>query len=145
MLFWTTIIVMILGLILSKILFEHYFEISYFISGVISGLAACALLIEIVVLSVNYIGVDGYIQRMNVRHDMLVYEYENDIYDNDNDLGKRELIEDIQDWNEDLALRKQNQNDAWIGIFIPDIYDQFEFIELGDRSELLAIYSERRK
>ena len=130
MLFWMTIIVVILGLILSEILLKHDSEISYIISGVISGLAACALLIEIVVLSVNYIGVDGYVQRMNVRHNMLVYQYENDIYDNDNDLGKRELIEDIQDWNEDLALRRENQDNAWIGIFIPDIYDQFEFIEL---------------
>lgn len=133
MLFWMTIIVMILGLILFEVLFEHDFEFSCTISGVISGLAAIALLIEIVVLCVNHIGVDGYIQRMNARHDMLVYQYENDIYDNDNDLGKRELIEDIQNWNEDLASRKENQDDAWIGIFIPDIYDQFEFIELGGK------------
>lgn len=107
MLFWMTIIVMILGLILFEVLIEHDFEISCTISGVISGLAAIALLIEVVVLCVNYIGVDGYIQRMNIRHDMLVYQYENDIYDNDNDLGKRELIEDIQNWNEDLASRKK--------------------------------------
>lgn len=133
MLFWMTIIVMILGLILFEVLFEHDFEFSCVISGVISGLAAIALLIEIVVLAVNYIGVDGYVQEMNTRHDMLVYQYENDIYDNDNDLGKRELIEDIQNWNEDLASRKENQDDAWIGIFIPDIYDQFEFIELGGK------------
>lgn len=133
MLFWMTIIVMILGLILSEILFEHNFEISCTISGVISGLATIALLIEIIVLAVNYTSVDGYVQKMNVRHDMLVYQYENDIYDNDNDLGKRELIEDIQNWNEDLASRKENQDDAWIGIFIPDIYDQFEFIELGGK------------
>ena len=133
MLFWMTIIVTILGLLLFEILFEHDFEISCIISGVISGLAATALLIEIAVLAVNYIGVDGYIQRANTRHDMLVYQYENDIYDNDNDLGKRELIEDIQDWNEDLASRRENQDNAWIGIFVPDIYDQFEFIELGDR------------
>ena len=133
MLFWMTIIVTILGLLLFEILFEHDFEISCIISGVISGLAAIALLIEIIVLAVSYIGVDGYIQKMNARHDMLVYQYENDIYDNDNDLGKRELIEDIQNWNEDLASRKENQDDAWIGIFIPDIYDQFEFIELGGK------------
>ena len=133
MLFWMTIIVMILGLILFEILFEHDFEISGTISGVISGLAAIALLIEIIVLAVNYIGVDGYVQRMNTRHDMLVYQYENDISNNDNDLGKRELIEDIQNWNEGLASRKENQDDAWIGIFIPDIYDQFEFIELGGK------------
>lgn len=133
MLFWMTIIVMILGLILFEVLFEHDFEFSCTISGVISGLAVFALLIEIIVLCVNYIGVDGYIQRMNTRHDMLVYQYENDIYNNDNDLGKRELIEDIQNWNEDLASRKENQDDAWIGIFIPDIYGQFEFIELGGK------------
>ena len=132
MLFWITIIVTILGLILFEVLFEHDFELLYIISGVISLLAAAAL-IEIAVLAVNYIGVDGYVQRMNTRHDMLVYQYENDIYDNDNDLGKRELIEDIQDWNEDLASRKENQDDAWIGIFIPDIYGQFEFIELGGK------------
>ena len=133
MLFWMTIIVMILGLILFEILFEHDFELLYIISGVISLLAAAALLIEIAVLAVNYISVDGYIQKLNIRHDMLVYQYENDIYDNDNDLGKRELIEDIQKWNEDLASIKENQDDAWIGIFIPDIYDQFEFIELGGK------------
>ena len=133
MLFWMTIIVTILGLLLFKILFEHDFEISCIISGVISGIAAIALLIEIIVLVVNYISVDGYIQKMNIRHDMLVYQYENDIYDNDNDLGKRELIEDIQNWNEDLASRKENQDDVWIGIFIPDIYDQFDFIELGGK------------
>ena len=133
MLFWMTIIVMVLGFIIFELLFERYFEISCVISGVISGLAAIALLTEIVVLSVNHIGVDGYVQRMNARHDMIVYQYENDIYDNDNDLGKRELIEDIQNWNEDLASRKENQDDAWIGIFIPDIYDQFDFIELGGK------------
>ena len=133
MLFWMTIIVTILGIILYEILFEHDFELLYIISGVISLLAAAALLIEIAVLAVNYISVDGYIQKLNIRHDMLVYQYENDIYDNDNDLGKRELIEDIQNWNEDLASRKENQDDAWIGIFIPDIYDQFEFIELGGK------------
>ena len=133
MLFLMTIIVMILGLILFEILFKHEFELLYIISGAISLLAAAALLIEIAVLAVNYINANGYVQRMNVRHDMLVYQYENDIYDNDNDLGKRELMEDIQNWNEDLASRKENQDDVWIGIFIPDIYDQFEFIELGGK------------
>lgn len=98
--------------------------------GISTFVVGCiAVVISIIVMLCSYTGVDGYIAASNARHDALVYQYENDIYDNDNDLGKRELIEDIQNWNEDLARYKENQDDFWIGIYIPNIFDQFEFIE----------------
>lgn len=87
--------------------------------------------ISLIILACNYIDIDGYVEQMNARYDMLTYQYENDIYENDNDVGKRELMEDIQNWNEDLARLRVNQDDFWIGIYRPNIYDQFEFIELG--------------
>ena len=79
---------------------------------------------------VNYACVDGFIAENQVKYETLVYQYENDIYDNDNDLGKRELMVDIQEWNEDLAWHQANQEGFWIGIFIPNVYDQFEYIQL---------------
>lgn len=95
--------------------------------AVFFGLVAA---ISVIVFTCCNIGVDGYVSQMNTRYEMLTYQYENDIYENDNDLGKRELMSDIQEWNEDLANYKAIQDDFWIGIYIPDVYDQFEFIEL---------------
>ena len=78
----------------------------------------------------TYISVDAYVESCNARYDMLTYQWENQLYENDNDIGKYQLVEKIQDWNEDLAYRKEIQDDFWVGIFYPNIYDQFEFIKL---------------
>ena len=63
------------------------------------------------------------------RYNSLVYQLENNLYDNDNDLGKKELYEDIEEWNKDLAYYQKAQDDLWMGIFYPNIFDQFEFIK----------------
>lgn len=127
MLFWIFIIMMIGGIILLFI-DEGCNRESLGIGTFIVGLLGVSF--SLIVMAFNYINVDGCIEQMNVRHDMLVYQYENDIYENDNDLGKRELMSDIQNWNEDLARQREGQDDLWIGIYVPNIYDQFEFIEL---------------
>ena len=95
-------------------------------------LAAVAVIVSLFVMGANYIDKDAEIARLETRSEMLTYQYENDIYENDNDLGKRELIVDIQEWNETLAVKQDRQNNIWVGIYIPNIYDQFSFISLGD-------------
>ena len=73
---------------------------------------------------------DAYVASMNRRYEVLVYQLENDVYDNDNDVGKRELYEQIRNWYEGLAENKECQDSAWVGMFYPNVYDQFEFIPL---------------
>ena len=123
MLFWAFVIIVIAGFVLFTFDLEN-------LGIAISAIGIFGIIASVVVLAINYIGIDGYIARMNTRYETLIYQYENDIYDNDNDLGKRELMVDIQNWNEDLSSRRERQRDFWIGIYIPNIYDQFEFIEL---------------
>ena len=96
----------------------------------IAFISLIAAIIMLVVIIVDNTNVDAYVAENQMRYEMLVYQYENDIYDNDNDLGKRDLMEDIQKWNEDLAYNRKAQDDFWVGIFYPNVYDQFEFIEL---------------
>lgn len=86
------------------------------ISGVLSVLAS------IIIFVCVYTGLDGTIEAYKARYESLTYQYENGLFD-------KELMFEIQDWNEDLARHKANQDDFWIGIYIPDIYDRFEFID----------------
>ena len=132
MLFWITVSVFVILLVLAIILWNIYVcsADTFALAATLDTVVGIAIAVMLVIICVNNTGLDGDIARLNTRYDMLVYQLENDIYDNDNDLGKRELMNDIQDWNEDLASYKENQDDFWIGIFIPNIYDQFEFIEL---------------
>lgn len=133
MLFWLVVIALVLFTVIA-LLTNNKWECDsvYVLSTLLAICAAVAIVIMLVVICVTHFGADGYVAKMNQRYDMLVYQYENDIYDNDNDLGKRELMSDIQSWNEDLARYKEVQDDFWIGIFTPNVYDQFEFIELKE-------------
>lgn len=128
MVFFTFIAITILGMTLIVISEKDSSELKLVIGSVCTIIGWVILLIGILVILVQHTNLDGQIASKNMEYNMLVYQYENDIYDND--LGKRELMEDIMDWNKSLAWRKEAQDDFWIGIYIPNIYDQFEFIEL---------------
>lgn len=129
MIFWLVVLSIIVSLGLAIYVEKRFGDYSWLFL-VIAFLSFLVSIIMLVVIIINNTNVDAYVAENQMRYEMLVYQYENDIYDNDNDLGKRDLMEDIQEWNEDLAYYREAQDDFWIGIFYPNVYDQFEFIEL---------------
>lgn len=68
--------------------------------------------------------------KLEMRYESLTYQYDNDLYDNDNDVGKKELMKEIQEWNEDLAGYKRGAHSPLVGWFIPDEFANFDYIEL---------------
>lgn len=131
MLFFIFVALLIVGIVLLIIEHDSPFTIDLRLCfGAIATLiGSIAVFISVIIFCCSYTGLDGQIAAYQARYESLTYQYENDIYDNDNDLGKKELMSEIQEWNEDMASYKENQDDFWIGIYIPNIYDQFEFIE----------------
>ena len=102
-------------------------EYATWIAGVILGIVV--LIMSICIIEAH-IPAEAKVEQYQMRYESLLYQYENDVYDGDDDVvGKRDLYTDIEFWNSDLAYRKRIQRDFWIGIFHPNIYDQFEFIE----------------
>ena len=129
MLFWIFVGTFIIVLALVYLLRDT--DILLGISAIIATLLGMAIIISLCIMAHNYIGIDAKVSGYQKRYEALTYQYENNFYDNDNDIGKKELVSEIQCWNSDLAYRKTIQRDFWVGIYYPNVYDQFEFIKLN--------------
>lgn len=132
MLFVIFVILLILG-ILAMVGYDRdwYYSDILLIFGVgLTIIFSVVVTIGSFAIVFNHVATDAELAELNQRRESIVYQYENDIYENDNDLGKRELMVDIQEWNEELARKRELQDNFWVGIFTPSIYDQLEFIEL---------------
>ena len=119
-------------LVVSILIVIHTHELSnlHFFGGMLCAASILALSISMVILGFNYIGLDAYNATWEKQYESLTYQLDNCLYDNDNDIGKKELMNQIQDWNTDLAYRKTIQRNFWVGIYYPNVYDEFEFINL---------------
>ena len=78
-------------------------------------------------------GADAYLASMQEKRSALVYQLENDIYDNDNDLGKKELYSEITEYNCDVAEGKIKQNNIWVYNLYCNVYDDLELIEFPEQ------------
>lgn len=94
-------------------------------------LTLTALLISTIGLASVYISADASVAKWETQYESLTYQLENNLYDNDNDIGKKELMDEIRKWNEDLAYCKEIQRNFWVGIYYPNVYDGLEFIPLS--------------
>ena len=125
--FWITLIAFLVFLVLAIIFADSWdFEWLGMLSAVLAFAAGIAAAIMLVVIIINNVGIEANIESKKQRYDSLVYQAENNLYENDNDLGKKDLVNQIQEWNEDLARGKALQDDFWVGIFYADIYDEFD-------------------
>lgn len=89
-------------------------------------LTLIALLISTIGLASVYIGADASVAKWETHYESLTYQLENNLYDNDNDIGKKELMDEIREWN----YCKEIQRNFWVDIYYPNIYDNLEFIPL---------------
>ena len=131
MIFWITLIVVVIFAVLAIVFFDSWdFEWVSMLSTIISVIAGIAFVVMLIVVIVNNVGIEASIESNKQRYESLVYQAENNLYENDNDLGKKEIVNQIQEYNSNLAYNKKIQSDLWVGIFYPNIYDQFDYISL---------------
>lgn len=134
MLLWIFVIVLIVAVLVCVICEINYFpNACSFISGTIAVLSAIVVAIMLICIAAEYINVDGRIESYKQEYESLSYQINNNLYTNDNDIGKKELYDQVIEWNKNLAYAKKAENDFWVGIFYADIYDEFDYICLPQK------------
>lgn len=132
MVFWLVVAALIISIIM--IMFKDKINDDYYIivdvSEVISVVLGVVILFMTVAICIGNFGADAKAAKYKERYDSLVCQYENEIYCDDNVVY--DLLTDIREYNEDLAYHQEIQDDFWIGVFYPNIFDQFELIELDE-------------
>ena len=130
MLFWIFVGIFVVALVGVIVCYYLDCDVGVDLTAILTVISGIAIVVSIAIMADRYSHADADVAKYQQRYESLIYQYENDFYNNDNDVGKYELVSQIEYWNTDLAYRKTIQRDFWLGIYHPNIYDQFEFIKL---------------
>lgn len=145
MLFWLCLVVLIVGIglitvgkmewfdtrnenKLRKFLYQNDDIIEYYgrATVVVSGII---MAIMFIVFACNYIGVNAQVEKSKEQYNAITYKVESGACRDEFGLLNKEVIDEIQDWNENITYYKNIQKDFWVGIFVSNVYDQFETID----------------
>ena len=135
MILWICIVIVIIGFILAAISYCQATDIWDVIGGVSVIFAVVSFVASIIlgVIAVSAsVGSESYLASMQEKRNALVYQLENDLYDNDNDLGKKELYSEITEYNCDVAEGKIMKDNIWVYNLYADVYDELELIEFPE-------------
>lgn len=80
-------------------------------------LTLIALLISTIGLASVYINADASVAKWETQYESLTYQLENNLYDNDNDIGKKELMDEFCE-SDELCVRQ----------YLRDVFPQYESI-----------------
>lgn len=138
--FWLFVIILVIGAGLivvgnmhwdyekNKFLYCHDDEITFagWITSVISGLV---VLIMLVVIICSHTNVEAKLEQNREIYDALTYKMESTTCRDEFGFLSKEVIDEVQEWNKSVRYRQSAQDDFWVGVFYPDVFDEFETID----------------
>ena len=135
MVLWISIAIAIISVILFAMSFNKssdFWDVINFISLALAILFGASSAILGAIAVSESVGSESYLASMQEKRSALVYQLENDLYNNDNDLGKKELYSEITEYNCDVAEGKIMQDNIWVYNLYADVYDELELIEFPE-------------
>lgn len=140
MLFWIFVIILLvsIGLIIAgtrewsreKHEFLYYHDEGITCTGIVATVISALIIFGMLCgISTTHILANADLAKYQETHKALIYKLESGACRDELGLLSKSVIDEIQDWNESIVRKKNFQKDFWIGIFYPNIYDEFETID----------------
>lgn len=132
MLLWTTIGLFLVGLLLLNVGHSFWLK-SVRLDSVGAGMTVIfgfIMILALISMATTYAGVDAEIAKKQQHYDFLVAQYKTGVYDS-SVYSQYNLLQKIDEWNCDLAEKQKLTHNYWVGIFVPDYYDDLEYITVN--------------
>ena len=97
-----------------------------FATAIVSGAVAIIMLFIIIISHSN---VEARVERNREIYDALTYKMESTTCRDEFGFLSKEVIDEVQEWNKDVRYYQTVQDDLWVGIFYPNVFDEFETID----------------
>lgn len=123
MLFWSFIILFVIGIILDKV-----FEFKL-LGEFIATLSGFAVIVSLLLIIVEYTTMDSYLEKKREQYKAITYKIESYACRDEFGLLNKEIIDEIQEWNENVVFDQSIQDNFWVGIYFPNVFDEFETID----------------
>ncbi len=123
MLFWIFVILVIIGLVIIKTNCIDY------LGGLLALIGGIGVVISLIIMTLEYTTINPYLESNREIYKALTYKVENDVCKNEFGLLSKDVLDDIQDWNKDVRFYQNIQYDFWLGIYYPNVFDEFKTID----------------
>lgn len=129
MLFWISLAVLVLGIVIGIIedIIDSEVITDIGIAGIFIGFTAS--LIMIIFIIVNNCKSYSKLIELQERYNAINTKLSTEIYTDKFDINDKDIVDEIYEYNKDVRYGKHYQKDFWIGIFVPNIYDELETID----------------
>ena len=104
--------------------------------AIFSGLAGLIMLICVICSHSN---AEARLEKNREIYDALVYKMESTSCRDEFGFLSKEVIDEVQEWNKDVRFYQSAQYDFWVGIFYPNVYDEFETIDYESYKSNLSV------
>lgn len=123
MLFWSFIILFVVGIVLLKV-----FEFEFLVE-LVTTLSGLAIIISLFLIIGEYTTIDSYLEKSREQYKAITYKIESDACRDEFGFLNKEVIDEIQEWNKDVIFYQNIQDNFWLGIYYPNVFNEFKTID----------------